>query len=107
MCASMLASSDGLTLAGRSAHEAFQSDGVVSLLEAVKNKDAKEAHRLADSGVNVNSLGKDGATPLIWMLGLRDIAAMKLLLELGANPNQYAVNGVGPAVWLAAGGGGR
>jgi ankyrin repeat protein len=107
MGASMLASSNGLIVGGRSAHEAFQNDGVVSLLEAMNNKDSREARRLMDSGVNINAVGKGGATPLLWMLGLHDIEAMRLLLELGANPNQYVVDGVGPPVWLAAGGGKR
>lgn len=105
IAASMLASGNGLTLAGRSAQEAFQNDGVVSLLRAVSKKDAKEAKHLIDSGVNINTVGKDGTTPLIWMLGQQDLAAMKLLLELGADPNQYVIGGVSPPIKLAAGGG--
>lgn len=102
---SMLASCSEMTVAGRSAQEAFHDEGVVSLLHAVNSKDAKQARRLIDSGVNVNAIGKGGVTPLIWMQGLRDLAAMKLLLELGADPNEYMVNGIGSPLWLAAGGG--
>ncbi len=105
MVASMLASSNELVFAGRSAQEAFQNDGVVSLLRAVIKKDAKEAKRLIDSGVNANTVGKDGATPLIWMLGQQNLGAVKLLLDLGADPNQYVANGIGSPVWLSAGGG--
>lgn len=105
MMTSMLASCSELTVAGRSAQEAFHDESVVSLLHAVRNKDAKQARQLVDGGVNVNAMGKGGATPLIWMLGMQDLAAMKLLLELGADPNQYMVNGVGSPLWLAAAGG--
>lgn len=77
----------------------------MSLLRAARSQDIKEAKRLVDGGVNINAVGKDGATPLIWMLGLEDLDAMKLLLELGADPNQFVVGGVSPPLKLAAGGG--
>jgi ankyrin repeat protein len=105
MVTSMLASGDELTLAGRSAQEAFHDDGVVNLLRATRKNDAIATRRIVESGVNVNAVGKDGATPLIWMLGQQNLAGMKLLLDLGADPDQYVVGGVGPPVWLAAGGG--
>jgi ankyrin repeat protein len=102
---SMLASCSEMTVAGRSAQEAFHDEGVVSLLHAVRNNDTNEAKRLIDRGVNINAMGKGGVTPLIWMQGMRDLTAMKLLLELGADPNEYMVNGIGSPLWLAAGGG--
>ncbi|MDR3397084.1 MAG: ankyrin repeat domain-containing protein [Pandoraea sp.] len=102
---SMLAGCGQLVVAGRSAQEAFHDEGVVNLLKAAKRNDAEEAKRLIEGGVNVNAVGKDGATPLIWMFGLQDLRAMRLLLDLGANPNQYVVGGVSPPVKLAAGGG--
>jgi len=102
---SMLASCGQLVVAGRSAQEAFHDEGVVNLLKAAKMNDAKEAKNLIDGGVNVNAVGQDGATPLIWMLGLQDLRAMRLLLDLGADPNQYVAGGVSPPVKLAAGGG--
>lgn len=105
MMTSMLTSCSDLAVAGRSAQGAFHDDGVVSLLRAARSQDIKEAKRLVDGGVNINAVGKDGATPLIWMLGLEDLDAMKLLLELGADPNQFVVGGVSPPLKLAAGGG--
>lgn len=105
MCASLVAVSDELTIAKKSAQEAFKDDGVVRLLKAAIHKDTQEAKRLVTSGVNVNAIGEGGVTPLVWALADHDVAAMKILLDLGANPNQYVVDGVGPAVWLAAGGG--
>ncbi|BET13295.1 ankyrin repeat domain-containing protein [Pandoraea sputorum] len=101
----MLASCGQLVVAGRSAEEAFHDQGVVHLLRAAKNNDPKEAARLIDSGANVNAAGKDGATPLIWMMGMQDLAGMKVLLELGADPNQYGTRDVGYPLWLAAAGG--
>lgn len=101
----MFATGNELVFAGRTAQEAFRDDGVVNLLKAVIKSDAIEAKRLIDSGVNVNALGLDGVTPLIWMQGVNDLNAMKLLLEFGADPNQFEVDGIGTPVWLAAGGG--
>jgi len=101
----MLTACGELVVAGRPAQEAFNDEGVVSLLHAAKNNDFKEAQRLIDSGVNVNAIGKDGATPLIWMQGMQNLAGMKVLLELGADPNQYATRDVGYPLWLAAAGG--
>lgn len=105
MMTSMLASCSDLTVAGRSAQEAFHDEGVVSLLRAVRSQDIKEAKRLIDEGVNVNAAGKDGATPLIWMLGMQDWVGMKVLLQLGADPNQYGTADIGYPLWLAAAGG--
>lgn len=96
---------ESLIWAGRTAQEAFKDNGVVELLRAVNKHNSLEAKRLVDSGVNVNKMGKDGTTPLIWMLGLKNLTAMKILLDLGANPDQYQPDGVGPPVWLSAGGG--
>ncbi len=94
-----------LRLAGRSAQEAFSNEGVVNLLRAAVNLNINEAKSLVDTGVNINTVGKDGATPLVWLLGLQNLGGMKLLLDLGANPNQHVQDGVGPPVWLSAGGG--
>jgi ankyrin repeat protein len=105
LVASIVAGGNELVLAGRSAQEAFKDDGVVNLLRAAIKQDAKEAKRLVDSGVNVNAVGKDSVTPLLWMLAQRRLAAVKLLLELGADPNQYVADGIGPPVWVSAGGG--
>jgi len=106
MIASLFSCAGNLSFAGRSVQEAFNHDeGVVNLLKAVDRHDASEARRLVDSGINVNTVGKDGATPLIWMLGRQNLPAVKLLLELGADPNQYVPNGIGPPVWVSAAGG--
>lgn len=98
---------ESLIWAGRTAQEAFKDNGVVELLRAANKHNSLEAKRLVDSGVNVNKMGKDGATPLIWMLGLKNLTAMKMLLDLGANPDQYQPDGIGPPVWLSAGGGNK
>lgn len=68
MCASLVAVSDELTIAKKSAQEAFKDDGVVRLLKAVIHKDTQEAKRLVTSGVNVNAIGEGGVTPLVWAL---------------------------------------
>jgi len=105
MIASLLSCAGSVSLAGRSPKEAFNDDGVIKLLKAVDRDNAAEAKQLVDRGVNVNTVGKDSATPLIWMLGRQNLPAVKLLLELGADPNQYVPNGIGPPVWVSAAGG--
>ena len=110
MFSSLVAAGNELSIAGKSAQDVFRDKGVISLLKAVINQDASEAKQLVASGVNVNTIGDGGITPVIWMLGVHDVAAIKMLMELGADPNKFVPSqvgetGFGPPVWLAAGGG--
>ncbi len=110
MCASILAGANALTIAGKPARDVFKDEGVVKLLKAVISGNASEAKRLVAGGVDVNSMGEGGATPLIWMLAAHDVTAIKMLLNVGADPNKFVLQGVGntgfgPPVWMAAGGG--
>lgn len=101
---------NGLSFGSESAQDAFKDERVVALLQAALGGDAKEAKRLVASGVNVNTMGEAGATPLLWALADRNVTAVKILLDLGADPNEYkpgeiGVESIGPPVWITAGAG--
>jgi len=61
-------------------------DAIV-LLDAVGRGDTKEIHRLVSKGVNVNVVGKQGMTPLLWAMWSHNKPAFETLLDLGADPN--------------------
>ena len=90
-----------MSAAGKSAQEVFQDGKVVSLLQAVRDRDVAKAESLIREGANVNASGYEGVTPLIWMIYQHDYGAIELLLNLGADPNQPWSRGEAP-VYMAA-----
>lgn len=56
-----------------------------ALAEAAGDGNISKVEALVRQGVDVNSRGAQGATPLFW--AMRNIAGYKKLLELGADPN--------------------
>jgi ankyrin repeat protein len=106
-CSPIMANADGLRLAGKSAKDAFNDDGVVNLLKAAINGNVTETKGLIAEGVNINAKGEGGITPLLWVELNQDLNAMRLLLDLGADPNGFVLPqvgkpGLGPPAWLAA-----
>ncbi len=99
-----LAVSGQLKIAGEAA-EGYWGDGVnAQLARAAAEGRVEDVKRLVKGGAQVNAVGKQNMTPLVWALTARNPAGMRALLELGADPNQR----VGPEkqfhpVWLAAG----
>ena len=98
--------SNEMVVAGKSADEIFQNKGVVSLIEAVVSKNRLEAEKLVQGGIDVNTKGYDGVTPLLWVQYSQDQDAMALLLDLGADPNRRLDKGGSP-LWFAAGKGNK
>jgi uncharacterized protein len=85
------------------ASEYFANPKVAALAEAAKQGNIDGIQRAIREGANVNAVGKDGVTPLLFVLSNTDnIEGMKVLLKAGADPNYMAPNG-GCAVILAAG----
>ncbi|WP_437613278.1 ankyrin repeat domain-containing protein [Erwinia sp. V71] len=84
---------------------------MVTLLQAIRQGDEAQARRLMAEGVDLNTQGKQGITPLLWLIyQTQDKAATRLALTLGANPNykdgsgDTAVNrvaGVKDPEWLS------
>ncbi|WP_420842793.1 ankyrin repeat domain-containing protein [Dickeya fangzhongdai] len=73
---------------GRSmqASELFQPP-MATLLQTIRKGDEAEARRQLAQGLNLNIQGKEGITPLLWLIMQQDQAGARLALKLGADPN--------------------
>ncbi|WP_281222015.1 ankyrin repeat domain-containing protein [Photobacterium sanguinicancri] len=80
----------------------FQPE-MVSLLQDIQRDNRKRAEQKIKSGVSLNVHGKDGITPLFWLIINKDKPAIKLALELGADPNFSDPVGDTPIVIVAGG----
>lgn len=65
----------------------FNDPQVVKLCEAIEDNDLDEMKRLIATGIDVNTVGKSGVTPLFWAFPDNQSERFVLLLENGANPN--------------------
>lgn len=72
---------------GWKAEDYFDDPQVRALCGAIERNDIEELERLIESGVNVNSLGKDGMSLLLWAFPDRKIERFECLLHHGADPN--------------------
>lgn len=70
-----------------SAEELFRNKKVLALVKAAESGDIKTIDRLVQEGVDVNSRGKSGATPLLRALVSRNKEGFKALLKHGADPD--------------------
>lgn len=68
--------------------EAFPNPEVAALVKAGVRGQTERMEALVKQGADINYRGKDGVTPLIWVLAARSYEGGKKLLELGADPNQ-------------------
>ena len=77
--------------AGRSDWEAshyYEDLLLVDLCKAISKKNALEIERLIAAGADVNKIGKEGMTPLLWAFVVDDDPRpFGCLLKNGANPN--------------------
>lgn len=67
--------------------EVFEDSKVIALAEAAAKGDTSEVDRLVASGVDVNTIGKEGVTPLLYALWSDSFKGYLRLLEHKANPN--------------------
>lgn len=65
----------------------FDDPQVVKLCEAIEDNDLDEMKRLIAAGVDVNTIGKGGVTPLFWAFPDNQLDRFVLLLDSGADPN--------------------
>ncbi|MFB1118203.1 hypothetical protein RF240_05695 [Dickeya dadantii] len=69
------------------ASELFQPP-MAALLQTIRKGDEAEARRQLAQGLNLNIQGKEGITPLLWLIyETQDKNAVRLALKLGADPN--------------------
>jgi ankyrin repeat protein len=75
---------------GWKANDFFDDPPVIACCEAIAANDLDKINRLLDSGVDVNTPGKDGMTLLLWSMPVpvsEDTECFELLLRRGADPN--------------------
>jgi len=83
--------------------ETFENPAVARLVEAALDGQAQEIQTLVKQGVDVNYVGKDDITPLLWVIGSRSTTGMKQLLSVGADLNLKTTRSRISAVNFAAG----
>jgi ankyrin repeat protein len=76
------------------AKEYFAEPAQISLAEAIEKSDSNAIDAAIAGGADVNRVGKDQMTPLVWAIGKQSKAGFERLLERGANPN-YVATGLG------------
>ena len=101
----MTASYAETQVGGRSVRDTFADERVVSLVIAVSNGNYGEADKALKSGADVNAVGAEGLTPLLWVMGTTlNVGKIEYLLKAGANPNYRDEKSLVSPMYLAAGG---
>ncbi len=72
---------------GMNVSDYFTNAKVQELAKAVASGDTNKVNKLVTSGVNPNTIGKDGITLLYWAIGAKSKEGLEALLKNGANPN--------------------
>lgn len=92
-------------LGGMDVTEAFPDERVSSLILAVAWGNFAEADRQLKAGADINTVGRDGISPLIWVMGTTKSATkMEYMLKHGANPNYRGGREGASAMYYVAGG---
>ncbi|QNE03273.1 ankyrin repeat domain-containing protein [Vibrio vulnificus] len=79
--------------------ELFFDTEMVKLLHAIQRQDADSAKLLLSQGVDLNIVGDEGITPLLWLMMQKNVSAIELALQLGADANfpaMLTINREGP-----------
>jgi len=88
-------------LLGMTIEELFENNAVRGLARAATEGSLEEIENLVKAGVEIDTPGAYGVTPLYWAIKPQNTARFEKLLQLGANPN--ALVGVDQSVihWAA------
>jgi len=93
---------------GMTVHQAFPDGRVANLVEATVRGDYSEADKQLKVGADVNYVGTDGLSPLLWVVyeafQTRNYRGTEYLLKAGANPNYREAKRKASAMYYAAGG---
>jgi hypothetical protein len=73
--------------AGWKAVDYFSDEQALALCQAIEASDLKIMEELIAGGADVNAVGKEGMTLLLWAYPDHQLERFKCLLEHGANPN--------------------
>ncbi len=92
-------------VAGKAVRDVFPDERVVNLVSRTSSADFAVAEQQLRNGADVNIIGADGLTPLLWVLGTtRDVRKIEFLLKAGADPNYRDAKRQISPMYLAAGG---
>ncbi|MFC7519105.1 ankyrin repeat domain-containing protein [Herbaspirillum sp. GCM10030257] len=92
-------------LGGKTVRETFPTESVASFVNAVSAGDYADAEKLIKADVNVNAVGVDGISPLLWIMGTTlDVTKIEYMLKAGADPNYRDSKSKASAMSIAAGG---
>jgi ankyrin repeat protein len=72
---------------GWAADHFFNNAQVVQLCGAIEAGNTERIEELINDGVDIDAVGRENVTPLLWALMDSQFECFKLLLEHGANPN--------------------
>ncbi len=78
---------------GWDAERVFANPKVIRLCKAIESQDFTKVQQLIDAGVDVNSVGIGGMTPLMWCMPADKGGVFECLLRNGADPNQFLTMG--------------
>jgi uncharacterized protein len=70
------------------ASDFFEDANVAALAEAASEDDVKRIDELIEKGADVNAVGKDDCTPLLYSMTAGKTKGFERLLERGADPNR-------------------
>jgi len=85
---------------GKTSDEVFANSRLAELAEAACMGEQKAVARMVGAGVDVNGVGLQGSTPLLWAISCENVAGIEALLRAGADPNKRSTHFT--AVYAAA-----
>lgn len=102
---SLTACQSNTRLAGNTVNQVYNDAKVTAMINAAMEGRTQDIAKFASQGADVNSVGTDGTTPLIWAIKARNWQGTEALLKAGANPNfaTEKFKGISP-MWLMSGG---
>lgn len=90
---------------GKSASDVFDDVRVAAVVAAVSSGDFAAAEQQLKAGADINAVGADGLTPLLWVMGTTlNVRRIEFLLNAGANPDYRDPRSEISPMYLAAGG---
>ncbi len=86
----------------KKASEIFEDRATIEMAEAAQAGDAAGAQSAVHAGADPNAAGKDGVTPLVYVMGTTvNMHGLAALVVSGANPNLPSAGGVTPMSYAA------